>query len=50
VVVAATSRRDPWHRRVGIEVRNVAIAVLLSAVVLAATVGAVIWLTSLFVH
>jgi hypothetical protein len=42
--------RASWPRRFGIETRNVVIAMLLSAMVLALLVGLVIALTALFVH
>jgi hypothetical protein len=39
-----------WPRRLGIETRNVAVAMVLSVVVLAVLVGLVIALTAVFVH
>jgi len=42
--------RRTWPRRLGIEVRNVAVVMVLSAVALAAFVGLVIGLTALSVR
>jgi hypothetical protein len=43
-------RRQPWYVRLGVEVRNVAIVVVLGLVVLAALVGVVIGVTALALH
>ena len=39
-----------WYRRLGIEARNVVIAIVLCLLVLAAVVGVVIGVTALTIH